>query len=131
MPKVKIIYASRYSLTGSDGNRVSGCKITYLDDRIVKEQNALGQACLTVSGDYRLFNSLSHYKVPGHFNVEFTSRPDSRGRPVLGVASINPCPESERSVTVQSSDSDDLDEMSQDIESELASVGYGDDNNGY
>lgn len=115
--KTYVLYVSRYSLTDrSNGSQVAGAKVTYLDEQVVNNQNAVGQAALTVNCDYKFFGAFRGYKLPGFFDIDFSARPDSRGRPVLSISSVRPCSESHRSVTVPA---DELDQIQYQIDSEL------------
>jgi hypothetical protein len=110
--KTRVLYVSRYSMTDRNGGgQISGTKVTYLDSRSVQQKDAIGQAALTINGDYRLFDAFNGYKLPGFFDVEFSARPDSRGRPVLSISSVRPCSES--------AESDGLENMENQINYEL------------
>ncbi len=122
--KTYVLYVSRYAMTDRNGGgQVAGAKVTYLDDQSVNKKDAMGQAALTVNCDYKFFNAFRGYKIPGHFDIDFSARPDSRGRPVLSISSVRPCPESERSVTVPDDDGDSLSMYENQIERELEEIG--------
>lgn len=87
--KYHVLYASRYSVTDSQsGALVRGTKVTYLDNSTVDTNVTKGRPALTLNCSWEMWDKLS--KLPGEYDLEFSARPDSRGRPVLSLSDIKP-----------------------------------------
>jgi hypothetical protein len=84
MSKFFVLYVRQYDFTEDSGKRVQGLKMTYLDEPVENTSMAKGRPPMTItSSDISLWSSFS--SVPGYYDLEFTMRPDSKGKPTLGL----------------------------------------------
>ncbi len=75
-----VLGVRRIDFIGDDDRRVQMVKVSYIGQ---PEQNGDVRGCLPMtvtSRDMGLFEVFK--RVPGHYELEFTMRPDSKGRPM-------------------------------------------------
>jgi hypothetical protein len=80
MPKVNVIYVARCEFQDSStGRLVQSLKVQYVSPDNVQTENAKGVPALTVPVQFSLWSNFR--EVPGSYDLDFASIPDSRGRP--------------------------------------------------
>lgn len=85
MPIHKCLYVSRSEFPDRQtGKMVRSCKIQYISDTQIDDENQKGLPVLTAPCDFELFKSFQ--KLPAHYDLDFTVKPDSKGKPQLHVA---------------------------------------------
>ena len=84
----KVLYASRYDFTNRETRElVQGCKVTYLDNSNQDHPDRRGRPALTLACELEIFDKLP--VLPAEYDLDFTMRPDSKGRPVLSIADVH------------------------------------------
>jgi hypothetical protein len=80
MSKCQVIYVARSEFQDrATGRLVQSLKVQYTSSDTVNTENAKGLPALTVPADFSLWSKFR--QVPGVYELEFSSIPDSRGRP--------------------------------------------------
>lgn len=80
MSKCQVIYVSKSEFQDRmTGRLVQSLKVQYASSDTVNTENAKGLPALTVPADFSLWSKFR--QVPGVYELEFSSIPDSRGRP--------------------------------------------------
>lgn len=88
MPKCQVIYVARSEFQDkATGRLVQSLKVQYTSSDSVNTENAKGLPALTVPCDFSLWSKFRH--VPGAYDLEFASIPDSRGRPQQTISGVN------------------------------------------
>ncbi|MGB7417342.1 MAG: hypothetical protein WA902_24310 [Thermosynechococcaceae cyanobacterium] len=86
----KVLCVKRYKFNDDDGNLVTGCKVTFLDEP-EKSEDLKGVPPMTVTSDYEFWHQFP--TVPGDYDLDFRMRPDAKGKPQLRLMSAAPVPQ--------------------------------------
>jgi hypothetical protein len=79
------------SETQPNPGRITLTKVAYLEEvDESKSRDTLGREIIKANGDISLFDKLKKMKVPGTFDIEFTQRPDAKGKPNMYISSMTP-----------------------------------------
>lgn len=81
----KCLYVARSEFPDrQSGKMVRNCKIQYISDGHIDDENQKGLPVLTAPCDFELFKTFQ--KLPADYDLEFSVKPDSKGKPQLHVA---------------------------------------------
>ena len=84
MTQLKVIYVSRNEFPDSrTGKLIQSLKVQYLSDSPIEESDSKGIPALTLPAEFDLFRKFT--KVPAEYQLEFSTKPDNRGRPQLTI----------------------------------------------
>jgi len=127
-----ILWTQGYDMTNQGGSKAG--KVQAMDSKnLLNEPGQKGCPAAIYPCTWKVWQLLSQYKLPARFNVSFGVKMKAGGVPSTFITSVAPCtsgkniPQIDHSSSIQAED--DLDEISADIESELASVGTSEDQN--
>jgi hypothetical protein len=82
MSKYFVLFVRRYDFSDVAGKRIQGLKMTYLDEAVENTTTTKGRPPMTVtSPDLAMWHSFT--TVPGHYDLDFRMKPDSKGKPTL------------------------------------------------
>jgi hypothetical protein len=82
MTKYFVLFVRRYDFSDTAGKRIQGLKMTYLDEVVENTTTTKGRPPMTVtSPDLAMWHSFT--TVPGHYDLDFRMKPDSKGKPTL------------------------------------------------
>lgn len=73
-----------YNFANSDGEKIQGVKVFYLDEGT--DESECGLFPLNISTTYDQLENLK--EVPGVYDLDFRQRRDQKGKPVLVLKSI-------------------------------------------
>lgn len=89
MQSIRVIYISRYQFQDKvTGQMVRSGRVQYSSPTPVDDSDQRGYPALTCPCDYDLISKFR--EVPGDYQVEFTTKPDSKGRPQLSISAVAP-----------------------------------------
>jgi hypothetical protein len=79
---VAVLSVTKYDFKPDNGNQLKGAKVTYLGEMEATE-DVKGMRTMTVNAPFEMFYQMP--VVPGYYEVDFSQRPDGKGKPVLTV----------------------------------------------
>lgn len=87
MSRHYVLYAKRYDFKDKEtGRQVDGAKVTYLDQP-VDGPDQRGLPPLICPAPLKLFNDF--HTLPGYYDLDFATLPDSKGKPQLSIRAAN------------------------------------------
>lgn len=81
MSRHTVLHVRRYDFADSLGQRVTGCKVTYLEGQPEIAKDSKGLPILIVNAPLEVWDNFQH--VPGKYELDFRQKPDSKGKPTL------------------------------------------------
>lgn len=86
VPRLKVTYIDRYNFVSRTGDKVSGCKVSYVSDSKVSDRDSRGIPVYQITGSYELYEKFQD--VPGLYELEIVMKPDSKGRPTQSLEDV-------------------------------------------
>lgn len=86
--KILILGFTSYNFEDNKGVQRKGCKIQYITENPVNEENKKGYLPITQNFDFEEFNKLKTTGL-GLYNAKLSMLPGANGKAILGITSLD------------------------------------------